>query len=313
MLNPGHTVFFVVIPRFMNVDIRVIIDVTQGALDIFMSPNDSSFVVSVNSSSGEHHVDLDPALFRNDPQITEPFFLNRSNFDKLYKSKSFFQKVEYTLISHEAEGLSTYITVDKKNTLLWVKGLKNRLVLTLPQAVHDLGYTKFYLVLKALDSEDGITKPSKGMVFFRQDQLHIDLFVFFSVFFSCFFLFLAACVVAWKAKQAADVRRARRRHVVEMLHMAKRPFASVTLLLAPLSPGAQRKKAWARSVNVSTEARPVALEPTADGLAAVASVLVRLPGGRSAPARLALASSLVLLARTLPSSGRTFLRRAPPS
>lgn len=73
--------------------------------------------------------------------------------------------------------------------------------------------------------------PAYGTVFFRQDQLHIDLFVFFSVFFSCFFLFLAACVVAWKAKQAADVRRARRRHVVEMLHMAKRPFASVPVLL----------------------------------------------------------------------------------
>lgn len=37
--------------------------------------------------------------------------------------------------------------------------------------------------------------------------------------------------MAWKAKQASDVRRARRRHVVEMLHMAKRPFASVPVLL----------------------------------------------------------------------------------
>jgi hypothetical protein len=45
--------------------------------------------------------------------------------------------------------------------------------------------------------------------FHRQDQLHIDLFVFFSVFFSCFFLFLSVCVVMWKVKQAADLRRAR--------------------------------------------------------------------------------------------------------
>ncbi len=71
-----------------------------------------------------------------------------------------------------------------------------------------------------------------------QDQLHIDLFVFFSVFFSCFFLFLSgtriitlglyseykcifvclsnrvfpffpACVVLWKLKQMGDLRRAR--------------------------------------------------------------------------------------------------------
>lgn len=60
-------------------------------------------------------------------------------------------------------------------------------------------------------------------------------------------------MVAWKAKQAADVRRARRRHVVEMLHMAKRPFASVTLNLAT-RPKPKRF--------VHYDLRPVALEPT---------------------------------------------------
>lgn len=113
--------------------------------------------------------------------------------------------------------------------------------------------TRFYLVLQAVDSPEIDNRVAYGIVFSRQDQLHIDLFVFFSVFFSCFFLFLAACVVAWKAKQAADVRRARRRHVVEMLHMAKRPFASVTLHLGPrVKP---RKSAH-------YDLRPVAVEPT---------------------------------------------------
>ena len=55
-LNPGQTVFFVVQPRFMNVDIRVIVDVTQGALDLYMSPADDTFVVNVNSSTGAHMV-----------------------------------------------------------------------------------------------------------------------------------------------------------------------------------------------------------------------------------------------------------------
>lgn len=113
--------------------------------------------------------------------------------------------------------------------------------------------TRFYLVLQAVDSTDLDKKVAYGIVFFRQDQLHIDLFVFFSVFFSCFFLFLAACVVAWKAKQAADVRRARRRHVVEMLHMAKRPFASVTVNL--------NAKPKPRKTTLY-DLRPVAVEPT---------------------------------------------------
>lgn len=57
-LHPGRTVFFAVQPKFMNVDIRVIVDVTQGALDLYMSPSDDTFVVNVNSSTGAHTVSI---------------------------------------------------------------------------------------------------------------------------------------------------------------------------------------------------------------------------------------------------------------
>jgi len=124
-------------------------------------------------------------------------------------------------LRHEltARGLTSFITVDQKNTFLVVRNLRDRLVLTLPNYIHDLSNTRFFLALVARNSSTGpddpnAGQPSYGMIFFRQDQLHIDLFVFFSVFFSCFFLFIAVCVVGWKAKQAADIRRARRRHVV---------------------------------------------------------------------------------------------------
>lgn len=151
---------------------------------------------------------------------------------------------------------------------------------------------------------------SYGLVFFRQDQLHIDLFVFFSVFFSCFFLFLAVCVVAWKTKQAADIRRARRRHVVEMLHMAKRPFASITILLGPGSdtPTQMRKRGRAK-VSTLPEIRPIAIETTADGAAAVGSVFIRLPGTSKSPVSLAIGSSLTVMSRQVPSTSRIFLRR----
>lgn len=236
----------------------------------------------------------------------------------------------FTVMVREARGLTTYVTVTQKNTFLIVRNLKDRLVLTVPQDRHELGTTRFYLALTAVgpNSQDGDMappRPSYGIVFFRQDQLHIDLFVFFSVFFSCFFLFLAACVVAWKAKQAADVRRARHRHVVEMLHMAKRPFATVTLLLdfsndsddvsasvstASTSQSPHRKKQRKQHTYPVGDIRPVAVEPTDDGVAAVGTVFVRLPGGTEAPVRLALASSLIFLARVYPPlNGRAFLRR----
>lgn len=214
-LYPGQTVFVAVNPRYMNVDIRVIVDVTQGAVDLYLSPNDSSFVVAVNSSTGSHAVELDPTYYKHEP------FRKMPSFDDEVPEKPrlswYYDKTEYTLADYAAKDLATYVTVDRKNILLRVRNLRNRLVLTLPNTIHDLTHTKFYIIIRARSSEDGAA--GFGIVFFRQDQLHIDLFVFFSVFFSCFFLFLAACVVAWKAKQAADVRRARRRHVVEVSHI----------------------------------------------------------------------------------------------
>lgn len=63
-----------------------------------------------------------------------------------------------------------------------------------------------------------------------------DLFVFFSVFFSCFFLFLSVCVLLWKVKQFLDFRREQRRHIQEMTKMASRPFAKLTVYLEPEEP-----------------------------------------------------------------------------
>lgn len=204
--------FVAVNPRYMNVDIRVILDVTQGAVDVYLSPNDSSFVVSVNSSTAAHTVQIDPSYYKLEAMRKVPSFEDRTA-EKTQMSW-YHDKTEYTLADYKAKNLAMYITVDRRNILMRVRELRNRLVLTLPQSVHDLTHTKFYLIIRALPTEE--ETASFGLVFFRQDQLHIDLFVFFSVFFSCFFLFLAACVVVWKAKQAADVRRARRRHVVEV-------------------------------------------------------------------------------------------------
>uniref|UniRef100_A0A6P7FBW0 Multiple epidermal growth factor-like domains protein 8 n=1 Tax=Diabrotica virgifera virgifera TaxID=50390 RepID=A0A6P7FBW0_DIAVI len=287
-LHPGEVVFFVIQPRFMNVDIRIIIDVTQGRLNVFMSTHDDTYVASRNNTSGFIDVDIDSMYghWENGTLRSKDVYLER-----------------------EASGYKTYITITQPKTILLVKKLQDRLVITLPEEYHSLETTRFFLVLQALEPTDSEKKVAYGIVFSRQDQLHIDLFVFFSVFFSCFFLFLAACVVAWKAKQAADVRRARRRHVVEMLHMAKRPFASVTL---NLSARTKPKK------SAHHDLRPVAVEPTGDGVAAVATVFVSLPGGQSASVKLALASSLILLARQFPTGGRIFLRRrsihaAPPT
>lgn len=246
--------FFVIQPRFMNVDIRIIIDVTQGELDVFMSPQDDSFIVETNQTTGFHEIFLDnrynwgPKMKREHPLNVALPRHDNVTLQKLFAperrtgsgSNSFYVPLMHDCRSHGghsfvvqdqyAKDLSTHVTLNQCNTLLRLFGLKNRLVLTLPQHAHNLSATRFFIALRASSGPE----PSYGSVVFRQDQLHIDLFVFFSVFFSCFFLFLALCVIVWKVKQAADLRRARRQHVVEMLHLAKRPFAQIFLASASL-------------------------------------------------------------------------------
>lgn len=44
-LYPGQSVFIMVQPRYVNVDIRIILDVSEGSLDLRMSPKDDFLVV----------------------------------------------------------------------------------------------------------------------------------------------------------------------------------------------------------------------------------------------------------------------------
>lgn len=334
-LKNGQTTFFVIQPRFMNVDIRIIVDVTQGELNLYMSPQDDALVVETSAETSYHNIYFDSKYtwFADfNAELIEPISIARKSapihsFDGNYSHTFTFSRFSPD-ITHDcsplnlnslfvkdvhAKELSTYVTLNKCNTMLRVYNLKNRLVLTLPQHIHNLSTTRFYIALRATNGP-----ASYGLVFFRQDQLHIDLFVFFSVFFSCFFLFLAVCVVVWKAKQAADLRRARLRHVVEMLHLARRPFASVQLCVSNTgTPPHTRRRVLrgANSKNLSTNIyqniRPIAVEPTVDNSAAICTVFVCLPGtGKSSPV-ISLASALVVMnTRQFPAYQRLpYIRR----
>ncbi|XP_074428070.1 multiple epidermal growth factor-like domains protein 8, partial [Larus michahellis] len=254
-LPPGRTVLFGVQPKFTNVDIRITLDVTFGAVDLYVSTAYDTFAVDVDPATGRHLVRL------QSPPGTAP----GANATRLREER--------------ARGLVTYLTVREAAAAaaLVVRGVRDRLVLTYPHALHPLKSSRFYLLL--LGAGGG---PSQGLLFFRQDQAHIDLFVFFSVFFSCFFLFLALCVLLWKAKQGLDARHEQRRQLQEMSKMASRPFARVTVCfqrggvggggsgVAPPPPHAPRRP---------PPPAPVTLEPTEDGVAAVATLLLQLPGG----------------------------------
>ncbi|KAM8927354.1 multiple epidermal growth factor-like domains protein 8 [Pelodytes ibericus] len=222
----GRSVFFGVQPKFTNVDIRVTVDVTFGNVDVYVSTSSDSFAVDVDSLTGVHAVRIYRQDERDDHGGPEPLTAGSANGSVWHPVG----KLNW-LREERPRGLITYITVRNKQTILIVRGVKDRVVITYPHELHSLKNSRFFLLL--LGNSSNGSGESQGLLFFRQDQAHIDLFVFFSVFFSCFFLFLSACVLLWKVKQWLDVRREQRRHLQEMSKMASRPFAKLTVYFQP--------------------------------------------------------------------------------
>ncbi|XP_076868849.1 multiple epidermal growth factor-like domains protein 8 [Brachyhypopomus gauderio] len=238
-LPTGRTVFFAAQPKFTNVDIRVTIDVTFGEVEVYVSNSHDTFIVEVDRQTGVHAVKIAhnasvASVGRGDREV--PLALSPL---KMSANASALQGLpgkalggEREVREERARGLITYITVWKPETVLIVRGVRDRVVITFPHEVHSLKSSRFYIALRGVGTA-GADGESQGLLFLRQDQAHIDLFVFFSVFFSCFFLFLSVCVLLWKVKQFLDFRREQRRHIQEMTKMASRPFAKLTVYLEP--------------------------------------------------------------------------------
>ncbi len=221
--------FFAVQPKFMNVDIRLYLDVTRGVGDVLVSSD--SQLVRV-SEAGEVIVDAERDLTFDNPNLSrdDPLFRPRSKRSIWIppprpeaKAPSPIRVIQKEA-ANDAASLSTFAVMDEPNMLLYVKNVSRRLVVSLPEASHDLRTTRFYVVIIP-EAERG-PLSFVGSVRFRQDQLHIDLFVFFSVFFSGFFLFLSFCVLAWQANASRRARRNRMLRATELENLSKRPFAT---------------------------------------------------------------------------------------
>nr|XP_033770020.1 multiple epidermal growth factor-like domains protein 8 isoform X2 [Geotrypetes seraphini] len=319
-LPMGRTVFFGVQPKFTNVDIRITVDVTFGAVDTFISTSYETFSIDVDKVTGVHTVRI---LQRHSDRDEASGAIPRNATSRPTTER---QRVE-RIRDERTTGLITYITVSHQQTVLIVRDVKDRVVITYPHELHALKSSRFYiLLLGAGGKSNGNASESQGLLFFRQDQAHIDLFVFFSVFFSCFFLFLSVCVLLWKVKQFLDLRREQRRHLQEMTKMASRPFAKLTVYLEPdtelvylpsrgrLLPRLRQDVPYhhhhfRRSEPLLSHLMgfsytnfrvgPITLEPTDDGMAGVATVFFQLPGGIQAPNRACLGSALVTLRHNL--------------
>nr|XP_026689374.1 multiple epidermal growth factor-like domains protein 8 isoform X2 [Ciona intestinalis] len=228
-MKAGSTILFALHPKFLNVDMRLIVEVSSGTVDIFISDSDSVFRI-VEDSTFEQKVEIS-ASHNNSLQDRriERSVLNNSNSDGSLHDNH----VMYLNTS----GFNSYTTI-APNKVLHVQNLQNMLVVSFPHSQYNFETGIFYVVILSRElryeasNKSVLEKTSSGRLLFRQDQTRVDLFVFFSVFFSCFFLFLSICVVAWKIRQAVAAQRNLLAHHIQLQHMASRPFACIYLYIS---------------------------------------------------------------------------------
>ena len=242
-LLPGQTVFFAVQPKFMNVDIRVFLDLSRAArVSVWLSPDSQTFQVDEDGNRiylGDYFVKEDQQQQQGVKKeakrsLVAPQLATNVTIKKGYTIQERHRAADpqYELSGHDE--YNTFMQLETARSVLSVNSVGNRLIVSLPESIHDLRTNRFYIVIQATPQPEGSpleTGLTYGSLYFRQDQLHIDLFVFFSVFFACFFLFLSVIVLAWQGKTYLDRRRTRRRLEMEMVHMAKRPFAKLLLIV----------------------------------------------------------------------------------
>ncbi|KAK3741109.1 hypothetical protein QZH41_013937, partial [Actinostola sp. cb2023] len=288
-LPKGSTRSYVVYPRYTNVDIRTIIDVFQGGLDVYVSTFDRTFAVHVNNTTWIHRVQIThgPRVRRN---VEASDGSDNPNVINVYAGK---------------DRLNTFVGLHSQTDIIKVRAVQRRLVLTFPFSKHQLRTSRFYMIF--LGVGDGRYSDTTGIVYFRQDLSQIDLFVFFSVFFSVFFLVLAFCIVAWKMKQFHDRRRIAHVQEQELETMASRPFATYSFLTdmksAPHSCWKIRREhsrrnlrdrknhnLYMKEVSHRPVISPVAHQVSGDSRVAVVSVMFQLPSNENSDFQLAFGS-----------------------
>ena len=202
----------------------------MGALDVFITYDLSVLRVFVNKTSGIHIIGYDPKLPYLDVERREKREIFSSDNSRIIRSrrssllvnpdaKELTSTIEEPVVIFEttAKGINTFVTLETGYFIYVVKNLRNRLVASLPHQLYELNTTRFYIALLSHGTE--IHNATQGVMYFRQDQPQINVFVLISVLLSCFFLFLAILVIVWKIKIVFEARKDRRMRALEMVRM----------------------------------------------------------------------------------------------
>lgn len=311
-IPPNRTMFFSVPPRYTNVDIKLNVDVVKGAVDIFITADETVFIVDVNYTSGEHYL----ASPRTEPRrvrrrsiesygnlVEEVGARIRRQSPTVPTSTSRPRIISYpdNVIHVQENDISMY--TEFKGGMLLIKGIQRRVIIGIKYEYIDFRKDRFYIGVITRGSQRSLN--SAGYIYFRQDLSQIDLFVFFSVFFSVFFLILSFFFLSWKIKQLHHGRQVVMQQQIALETMASRPFAKYTVQCERNDPLAIYAKTHSElleptsSRNRKSSRRrqkalfPMSVEFTEDELAAIVTVFIQFPENNESLWNLSLGSAVV--------------------
>lgn len=318
-IPPNKTFFFAVPPQFTNLDIRLTIDIYQGAVDVYMGTTDKIFIVETNFTSNAHSLLLRESTSRTKRSILEGSMVGETkigveypDFDvyverdgRFRRSSPTVQPTKAVFPNHvvDAQGGELSMYTSFKAGLLLVQGIQRRVTIGIPYRYHNFGKDRFYVGVITRGNKD--SSDTAGVVYFKQELAQIDLFVFFSVFFSVFFLILSLFFLLWKIKQLHHGRQFVMQRQIAMETMASRPFSVYNMQIERNEPMQSFAKVHSKlleqaSVRNRRSQRgrqltitPMAVEYTEDELAAIGTIFVQFPENAESVWNIALASGIV--------------------
>ena len=146
--------------------------------------------------------------------------------------------------------------------------------LVISSASNNFREERFYVYLKAMTN-------SSYRIVFSQTVVQIDLFIFFSVFFAAFFLFLTALGYVWQLKMRYERNQAFIYHRMELRAMRSRPVGSLKVVLT-------RQREFFDKRDCSAV---IAEEYLHGGTEALVSTLIEFPTPKDSPPRVAIGTT----------------------
>lgn len=321
---PGDVIFFAATPSFTNVDIRVTLDVVEGSYEVFITDSEKRFTLEMNDTAHHLHVSGSSSNFASSRKRRSIGSDSSLAFEYAaaapslrHRNKRSAQALEYVpAIQASKESMTTYAKYD--SGVLVITNIRKRVVITINHLDHDLRKKWFYLALLPINrTSNPATGAARAFVYYRQDLPRIDLLLFFLVLAVILLFILSGFIIGMKIR--VDFMRNRRTetHQTELNAMKSRPLASYRFIFEPNEDIVIRKCknrashhhntnknskhlyvcSTASEPNNSTRrfVRPVAVQDTEDGLAAVVTSFVKFPENEISKSNYCLASGICQL------------------